>query len=156
MVAVRTRLAVPLLALLVLLVTVSLAAVPPVAGEVVGHVFDSTGAAVAGARVAAYEPEPSAFLGGARPMWRPRSYADGTAEAIDQAVKALVAEAFDRAAAILRRNRPVLDSAAQELLAKETLSKLDVERISRTVAPEPPVDALTPPSAKRPKLQSAV
>ncbi len=104
----------------------------------------------------AYEPETSAFLGGARPMWRPRSYADGTAEAIDQAVKALVAEAFDRAAAILQRNRPVLDSAAQELLAKETLSKLDVERISRTVTPEPPADALTPPSAKRPKLQSAV
>lgn len=103
----------------------------------------------------AYDPEPAAFLGGGRPAWRPRSYAEGTAEAIDDAVKALVTEALDLAVAVLERNRPILASAADELLAKETLSRTDVERISRAVS----LDALPAPAvraAPRPKLQSAV
>ncbi|WP_156696837.1 ATP-dependent metallopeptidase FtsH/Yme1/Tma family protein, partial [Phenylobacterium sp. CCH12-B4] len=103
----------------------------------------------------AYDPEPAAFLGGGRPAWRPRSYAEGTAEAIDDAVKALVTEAFDLAVAVLERNRPILASAAEELLAKETLSRTDVERISRAVSLDPlPAPAVR--AAPRPKLQSAV
>jgi cell division protease FtsH len=82
----------------------------------------------------AYEPEPASFLnGGQHPAWRPRSYGDGTAEAIDEAVRQLIDAAFKHAVSVLERNRATLESAAEELLARETLSKDDVERISRTV-----------------------
>jgi ATP-dependent metalloprotease FtsH len=53
----------------------------------------------------AYEPETGSFLVGHTPMWRPRSYGDGTAEAIDHAVKTLIDEAYRTASAILEHNR---------------------------------------------------
>jgi cell division protease FtsH len=69
----------------------------------------------------AYEPEAGTFLAGQTPMWRPRSYGDGTAEAIDHAVKQLIDAAFGTARAILEANRAVLEASARELLARETL-----------------------------------
>ena len=81
----------------------------------------------------AYETEQATFLGGQHAIWRPRSYADGTAEAIDHAVKDLVDGAFQRAVAVLERNRLLLDRSAKELLSKETLTKDDLDRIRATV-----------------------
>ena len=78
----------------------------------------------------AYEPETATFLAGATPMFRPRSYADETAAAIDHAVKDLIRRAFVTAVAILERNRGVLKACAEELLARETLSSADLQRLT--------------------------
>ncbi|KAB2916765.1 MAG: ATP-dependent zinc metalloprotease FtsH [Hyphomicrobiaceae bacterium] len=78
----------------------------------------------------AYEPETGTFLVGQTPMWRPRSYGDGTAEAIDHAVKGLIDGAFQKACAILERNRAILEASARELLARETLGPEDLARLT--------------------------
>jgi cell division protease FtsH len=78
----------------------------------------------------AYEPETGTFLVGQTPMWRPRSYGDGTAEAIDHAVKALIETAFRTAFGILERNRPILEASARELLLRETLGPEDLGRLT--------------------------
>jgi cell division protease FtsH len=78
----------------------------------------------------AYEPETGTFLVGQAPMWRPRSYGDGTAEAIDHAVKALIETAFRTAFGILERNRPILEASARELLLRETLGPEDLGRLT--------------------------
>jgi cell division protease FtsH len=82
----------------------------------------------------AYEQEQAPILGLPATGWRPRTYGDGTAEAIDLAVKALFDEAFAHATSVLDRNRAVLDQAAAELLAKETLSKDAIADLSELVA----------------------
>jgi cell division protease FtsH len=84
----------------------------------------------------AYEPDQATFLNLPSPAWRPRSYADGTAEAIDHAVKALVDAAFKRASAVLAANRKQLEIAAGQLLARETLGRDDIEAIRKTLSPE--------------------
>ena len=78
----------------------------------------------------AYEPETGSFLAGQTPAWRPRAYADGTAEAIDHAVKALIEAAFQTARGVLERNRAVLETAAHELLARETLGPVDLAKLT--------------------------
>ena len=78
----------------------------------------------------AYEPETGSFLVGQTPMWRPRAYGDGTAEAIDHVVKNLIDEAFQKARGTLERNRPILDASAHELLARETLSAEDLTKLT--------------------------
>lgn len=74
----------------------------------------------------AYEPETGSFLVGQLPVWRPKNYGDGTAEAIDEAVKKLIDQAFRTARGILERNRLLLERGAKELLAKETLGPDDL------------------------------
>jgi cell division protease FtsH len=89
----------------------------------------------------AYEPETGTFLVGQTPMWRPRSYGDGTAEAIDHAVKELIEEAFRTASTVLERNRSILDASARELLARETLGAEDLASLTAGLhkrrSPEP-------------------
>jgi cell division protease FtsH len=74
----------------------------------------------------AYEPETGSFLLGHTPVWRPRSYGDGTAKAIDHAVKGLIDAAFQLACTILKRNRATLEAGARELLTRETLNESDL------------------------------
>jgi cell division protease FtsH len=69
----------------------------------------------------AYEKEATTFLSGQIPSWRPRSYGDGTAEAIDRTVQKLVDNAFKTARGVLEQNRPLLDLGARELMELETL-----------------------------------
>jgi len=74
-----------------------------------------------------YSEERVPMLGEAlAPRFQPSSYSDETAREIDEAVRALVAQAFDRATGILRRNRALLDQTAAILLEKETLSAEDI------------------------------
>ncbi|HYA20041.1 MAG TPA: ATP-dependent zinc metalloprotease FtsH [Burkholderiales bacterium] len=76
-----------------------------------------------------YEPERPLFLqvpGGPAPS---REYSEETAREIDRAVRALVAAAFDKALAILKRERPLLEQGARELLQKETLTEEDLVRL---------------------------
>ena len=76
-----------------------------------------------------YGHEPSAFLGGAPPSFQPRRYSEVTAQQIDQAVRIMADRAYQRAAAVLEQNRPLLDEAAAELLAKESLDEADLKRL---------------------------
>jgi cell division protease FtsH len=78
----------------------------------------------------AYEPDTGSFLVGQMPMWRPRTYGDGTAEAIDHVVKDLIEQAFQTARGILERNRSVLEAGARKLLAQETLGPEDLAKLT--------------------------
>ena len=93
-----------------------------------------------------YEPESRAPLGTpAGADWRPRSYGEETAAAIDDAVRALIDEAFHGAVAILTAHRGLLDRAATDLLAKETLSADDIRLIASKF--DPNFGELTAPEA---------
>ena len=78
----------------------------------------------------AYEPETATFLAGSTPMFRPRTYADGTAAAIDRAIKDLVEAAYTEARGILERNKIILTTCAQELLKRETLGADDLAKLT--------------------------
>ncbi|OCK62549.1 ATP-dependent zinc metalloprotease FtsH [Bradyrhizobium sp. LMTR 3] len=88
----------------------------------------------------AYERDPGNFLAGAdRPFpMRERDYADETAAAVDEEVRAIVDRVFDRAQGILKARRAILDRAAKKLLEKETLEQSDLEALMR----ETPKEAL--------------
>ena len=83
-----------------------------------------------------YESEPNTFLG---PMaGTTRLYAEETAREIDVAVREIVDAAFERARAILTRNRPILEEGAKALLAKETLADAELARVLEKVSGEEP------------------
>jgi cell division protease FtsH len=84
----------------------------------------------------AYEPESAPLLGvPAGADWRPRRYGEETAGAIDTAVRELIDAAFERAVEILTANRALLDQEAKELLAKETFSTEELQKIAAKLAP---------------------
>jgi len=78
----------------------------------------------------AYERDPRNFLTGPDlPMpHREETYAEETAAAIDQEVRSIVQSAMDRALAILRDKRDVLERSARKLLEKETRSTRTIWR----------------------------
>lgn len=90
----------------------------------------------------AYEPDQATFLNAPTLAFRPRNYADATAEAIDRAVKALIEQAFDRATAVLERNRKQLEIAAEQLLARESLGQDDIAAIRKSITMEPATPSL--------------
>ncbi len=61
-----------------------------------------------------------------------------TQQHIDSAVRGIVMDGFAGAIAILERHRDVLDRAARELLAKETLDEADLVALTAGVRPPPP------------------
>ena len=63
---------------------------------------------------------------------REQDYAEQTAAAIDTEVRAIVQAAMDRALAILRERRGVLERCARRLLEKETL---DEQELAALVGP---------------------
>ena len=84
----------------------------------------------------AYETEAAPLLGvPAGADWRPRSYGEETAGAIDTAVRGLVDTAFQTAVSILKANRSLLDRAAADLLAKESMSGDDLQSIAGKIVP---------------------
>jgi cell division protease FtsH len=58
-----------------------------------------------------------------------RNFSEETARAIDSEVRRVVDAQHRRAREILERRRPCLEALAQELLVKETLERIDVEKI---------------------------
>jgi cell division protease FtsH len=81
-----------------------------------------------------YESEPNGYLGqvtGTR-----RLYAEETAREIDVAVREIVEAAFDRARAILVKNRALLDESARALLEKETLADQELATVLGKVLPD--------------------
>jgi cell division protease FtsH len=102
----------------------------------------------------AYDRDRQAFLQPAYPGPQERVYSEGTAEAVDRAVRALVDGAFTLATAVLQRNRALLDRTAATLLRNETLSEPEIEQLKREIQPVP--DQLLPPPSQRPAAIAAV
>ena len=75
--------------------------------------------------------------------WLERRYSELTAMHIDQAVKAIVDQAFAKSTAILRDNRAVLDRCAKMLLTKETLVESEIRELTKDLkrAGPPPAAA---------------
>jgi cell division protease FtsH len=71
-----------------------------------------------------------------------------TAQHIDQAVRLMADRAYQQAAAVLERHRRLLEEAADELLAKESLDEADLKRLFASLEGQAvPADAPTPASA---------
>ena len=58
-----------------------------------------------------------------------KPYSEETAKIIDEEVRALIAEQYERAKGLLRQHVHHLNSLAEELLKKEVLYKDDLERL---------------------------
>ena len=58
-----------------------------------------------------------------------RSYSERAAQAIDDAVRGLIAQAFAAATGILERDRDVLERSAKLLLEKETLDEAQMRAL---------------------------
>jgi len=63
-----------------------------------------------------------------------RKYSEDTAREIDRAVREIIQAAFERALAILKRHRRVLEDAARELLKRETLAEPYVATLAKRLA----------------------
>ncbi|HEU4625220.1 MAG TPA: hypothetical protein VFS52_10680 [Steroidobacteraceae bacterium] len=82
----------------------------------------------------AYEEERHAFLAGPPAAPLERRYGEATAREIDCAVRDAVAAAFAIATRVLTRARCVLEKGAKLLLAKETLSEVDLMALKEELA----------------------
>jgi cell division protease FtsH len=100
----------------------------------------------------AYDRDRQPFLQPAYPVPQERIYSEGTAEAVDQAVRTLVDRAFAAATAVLQRNRALLDRTAAALLRTETLSEPEIQELKREIQPVP---GLAPPLVERPTAIAA-
>jgi cell division protease FtsH len=89
----------------------------------------------------AYDRDRSPFLQPNFPVPQERSYSEETAHAVDGAVRTLVDHALEHAAAILRRNRELLDRTVVALLETETLNEREIELLRGQVAVEAPGSA---------------
>jgi len=83
-----------------------------------------------------YESEPAGFLG--QVTGTQRLYSEETAREIDVAVRDAVEAQFERARAILARNRQILEESAKALLAKETLADGELAAVLERVRKEEP------------------
>lgn len=80
----------------------------------------------------AYEEASSQFLEVKEAFGRP-SYSDETAKEIDECVKKMVMDAYNRAFQFLSTQRELLDHAAHSLMERETLNEEDLKRIFETL-----------------------
>jgi cell division protease FtsH len=84
-----------------------------------------------------YDRDRSPFLQPAFPVPLERNYSEGTAEAVDRAVRQLVENAFQQAFAILQQNRALLDRTAVVLLDTETLDEPAIEHMKQEIVAIP-------------------
>ena len=86
------------------------------------------------------------FLG--RDINRMRDYSEDTARTIDSEVKRLVEEAYSRAMEILEANRDIVESIADRLLEKETISGAEIRELIEELRPDgrgvPSIPSLDP------------
>src|SRR6266850_763567 len=89
-------------------------------------------AMVQGLGPVAYEEERQPFLGGPLPQGH-REYSEATAREIDVAVRDIVEATYQKALAILKRNRAALEAWALKLLEKETLAEAELDELRKSV-----------------------
>jgi len=94
-----------------------------------------------------YDRDRSPFLHPNLPVPQERNYGEGTAEAVDSAVRKLVDGAFQKASAILQQNRALLDRTAAALLETETLDEAAIERLKSEIASAPALPTAEPQPA---------
>jgi cell division protease FtsH len=75
------------------------------------------------------ESDQEVFLG--RELVQRREYSEHTAQQVDQEVKRILDEAYDRAREVLETSRSLLESLAMALLERETLDREEVEALAR-------------------------
>jgi len=92
----------------------------------------------------AYDRDRSPFLQPNLPVPQERTYSEDTAHAVDAAVRTLVDHALEHAAAILQRNRALLDRTAIALLETETLNEPDIVKLKQTIVRDGPGPAMLP------------
>jgi cell division protease FtsH len=97
--------------------------------------------------------EEQIFLG--REISKTQDYSEETAVRIDQEVKKLVTDNYDRAYKILTENKTVLLRIADELLAREVLDADQVKRLAQGLALEEPIPTpVTPVSSDDPRRET--
>ncbi|MBV8736963.1 MAG: ATP-dependent zinc metalloprotease FtsH [Alphaproteobacteria bacterium] len=99
-----------------------------------------------------YDRDRQPFLQPAYPVPQERAYSEGTAEAVDRAVRQLVDGAFGVATSVLQRNRALLDRTATALLQTETLGEPEIQQLKRELQPVPD---MLPPRLDRPAAVAA-
>ncbi len=79
----------------------------------------------------AYDRDPHNFMTGAELPWQQheQDYSPDTAATIDNEVRGIVQSAMDRALAVLREKRDVLERSARKLLEKETLDEKELAEL---------------------------
>ncbi|TMI16658.1 MAG: ATP-dependent zinc metalloprotease FtsH, partial [Betaproteobacteria bacterium] len=82
----------------------------------------------------AYEEQPAAFPG-VQPFQKNREYSEATAREIDIAVRDIVEAVYEKAKAILTRERAALERWAQKLLEKETLGESELAELRASLSP---------------------
>src|SRR5947207_38772 len=82
----------------------------------------------------AYEEQPAAFPG-VQPFQKNREYSEATAREIDIAVRDIVDAVYEKAKAILTRERAALERWAQKLLEKETLGESELAELRASLRP---------------------
>jgi cell division protease FtsH len=87
-----------------------------------------------------YAEEPGLYLSGPG-FQKQREFSEETAREIDIAVRQIVDGTYQKALAILRRERAMLERWALKLLEKETLGETELEDLRRAVAPAQPQPA---------------
>jgi cell division protease FtsH len=97
--------------------------------------------------------EQELFLG--REIQHRREVSEQTAQLVDREVKRVIDNAYDRAKATLQANIDLLHQVAGALLERETLTREDIEMLSRGDA-LPPRTSGAPPSAPAPVTQPAL
>ncbi|WP_221095706.1 ATP-dependent zinc metalloprotease FtsH [Rhizobium bangladeshense] len=85
----------------------------------------------------ALEKDRRSFLATDQPYYGPqeREYSDETAATVDEEVRRIVDETFDRTVALLRERKKTLERAAQLLLQNETLNESDLKLLLARVEP---------------------
>ncbi|TXH04478.1 MAG: ATP-dependent metallopeptidase FtsH/Yme1/Tma family protein [Nevskiaceae bacterium] len=77
-----------------------------------------------------YEPEQQKYLNTPVAFGIERHYSEATAQKIDDAIRALVAQAFEKALTIVQGKRSAMDVAAARLLEKETLLEAELKELA--------------------------
>jgi cell division protease FtsH len=99
-----------------------------------------------------YDTDRPGYLGqGAPGAYLERRYSEDTAERIDAAVRRTVQEVFERAIAILAKNRDILERSVKLLLERETLDEEQLRELTAGLVREPARD----PAAIQPHGQAA-
>jgi cell division protease FtsH len=92
------------------------------------------------------------FLG--REIGEQKNYSEKVAEAIDEEIRRMIDEAYEKAAAILREKREILDRLAQELVRLETIEGDALEAVF-TGSPPPGEVPPSQPAEKAPEPRPA-
>ena len=96
------------------------------------------------------DKEQEIFLG--REFGHRREVSERTAEMVDDEVKRMIDEAYEKARVILADNRELLDRMAAALLERETIDREDVDLLAagRPLPPRPPPSPSLTPAATVP------